>query len=135
MKKIVLVVVVLGVIGIFAACKSIDYAKPSFEKSHSFVIDSYAADGSLEDNIRLYNQTKKTGISFTVYVHDPKTMQWKVYGTGNLKGPGDTDFIDSRLYGELDDYRYYAIEALDGKDYSYDFDKKRNDLHIFIFNK
>jgi len=135
MKKTVSVVVVLSVIGIIAACKSIDYAKPSFEKSHSFVIDSYAANGDLEDNIRLYNQTSKTGISFTVYVHDPKTMQWKVYGTGNLKEPNDADFIDSKLSGDLDDYRYFAIEALDGKDYSYNFYKKRNDLHITITDK
>jgi hypothetical protein len=33
---------------------------------------------------------------------------WKEYGTGNLKVPGDADFIDSRLLGDLDDYRYFA---------------------------
>jgi len=135
MKKMILVVAALSVAGIFAACKSLDYAQPPFEKPHSFVIDSYSVRGDLEDNIRIYNQTKKTGLSFTVYVHDPKANVWQVYGTGNLKGSGDADYVSSKLSGDLDDYRYFAIEALDGKDYSYKFDKSRNDLHIFIADK
>jgi len=135
MKKIIFVVLVLIIIGIFISCKSLDYAKPDFEKPNSFVIDSYAVKGDLEDNIRLYNYTAKTGISFRVYLHNPDSNTWEVYGIGNLKGPGDTEFISSRLSGDLDRYRYYAIEALDGNEYSYNFYKRRSDLHITITDK
>ena len=132
MKKAILV---LGFIGIFMSCKSLDYSQPDFDKSNSFVIDSYSEKGGLEDNVRIYNQTSKTGISFTVYVHNFKNNMWKIYGTGYLKGRGDADFISSGLSGELDNYRYFAIEALDGNDYAYTFYKKSNDLHISISDK
>ena len=132
MKKTIMILIFIG---IFMSCKSLDYAQPAFEKAHSFVIDSFSTRGSLEDRVRIYNQTTKTGISFTVYVHDPKDNVWKVYGTGKLKGPGDADFVSSNLAGDLEDYRYFAIVALDGKDYAYTFYKKSNDLHITITDK
>ena len=135
MKKTVLPVLILSIIGIFLSCKSLDYAQPAFDRSNSYVIDSYSARGSLEDKIRIYNRTGRTNISFTVYVHDPKDNVWKEYGTGNLKVPGDADFISSRLSGDLDDYRYFAIRALDGRNYRYSFDKSSNDLHIYIYDR
>jgi len=135
LKKTVLPVLILSIIGIFLSCKSLDYAQPAFDRSNSYVIDSYSARGSLEDKIRIYNRTGRTNISFTVYVHDPKDNVWKEYGTGNLKVPGDADFISSRLSGDLDDYRYFAIRALDGRNYRYSFDKSSNDLHIYIYDR
>jgi len=136
MKKTILVVMILSIIGLCAACKSVKYtSQPVFEKPHSFVIDADIIDDDLEDNIRIYNQTSKTGISFIVYVHDLKKDEWKVYGKGDLKGKGDADYISSKLSGDLDDYRYFAIEALDGNDYNYNFYKKSSDLHITITDK
>jgi len=135
MKKLSVVIMMLILVCIFSSCKSLDYAQPDFEKPNSFVIDSFSERGSLEDRVRIYNKTTKTGISFTVYVHDPKDNVWKVYGTGNLKGPGDADFVSSDLSGDLDDYRYFAIQALDGNNYAYSFYKKSNDLHITITDK
>jgi len=136
MKKTFLLTVVLSVIGILLSCNSLEYtAAPVLGKPHSFVIDSSEADDDPEDNIRLYNQTTKTGISFNVYVHDLKADKWIVYGTGNLKGPGDASFVTSDLSGDLEDYRYFAIEALDGKDYSYSFYVKSDDLHITITDR
>jgi len=135
MKKIISLVLVVSVIGVFISCKSIDYAQPSFDRANSYVIDSYSVRGSLEDNVRIFNRTTRTNISFTVYVHDPDDRVWKEYGTGNLKGPGDADFISSRLSGNLDDYRYFAIRALDGRNYRYSIDKSRNDLYIYIYER
>jgi hypothetical protein len=132
MKKTIMILVFIGIL---MSCKSLNYPQPAFEKANSFVIDSFSERGSLEDRIRIYNQTTKTGISFTVYVHDPKKNEWKVYGTGNLKGKGDADFVSSDLSGDLEDYRYFAIVALDGKNYAYSFYKKSNDLHITITDK
>jgi hypothetical protein len=131
MKKILLVLV-LSTIGIFISNKTLVYAQPTFNKPNSFVIDSNSVRGDLEDNIKIYNQTSRSGISFKLYVYDSKKKTWIEYGTGDLKGPGDSDTISSRLSGDLDDYRYYAIQALDNRNYKYNFDKKRNDLLIYI---
>ena len=128
----VLTILIVSVTGIFISCKSLDYAQPDFERPSAYVIDSYAVSGSLEDRIRIYNQTSNTGISFRVYYHNPSTDTWVVYGTGDLKGVGDTAFINSPASGNLDKYRYFAIEALDGNDYAYSFYKRSNDLHISI---
>jgi hypothetical protein len=125
----------ISIMGVFMSCKSIDYPQPSFEKPNTYVIDSASVRGGLEDNVRLYNQTTKTDISFRVYLHDPKKNIWVEYGIGNLKGFGDTDFIKSNLAGELDKYRYFAIEALDGNAYNYNFYKSRDDLYISISDK
>jgi len=67
-------------------------------------------------------------------VYDSKDKTWKVYGTGNLKIPGDSGFISSKLSGKPDKYRYYAIQALDKNNYRYSFEKKRYDLYIYIYN-
>ena len=131
----ILAVSVVSVTGIFISCKSLDYAQPDFERPNTYVIDSYTASGSLEDRIRIYNQTSNTGISFRIYYHNPSTDMWMVYGTGDLKGVGDTAFINSPVSGDLGNYRYFAIEALDENDYVYSFYKRRNDLHISISDK
>jgi hypothetical protein len=147
MKKILLIIV-LCAIGIFIPYKPLVYAQPAqtfkpkvknnlpaFNKPNSFVFDSNTASGNLEDKIRLNNHTTRSDISFTVYLYDSKSKTWKVYGTGKLKGSGDTDFVDSKLSGELKNYRYYAIQALDKRNYKYTFEKKRNDLYIYIYDK
>jgi hypothetical protein len=89
----------------------------------------------IEDNVRLVNQSSASNISFRVYLHDPKTFAWVVYGEASLKGPGDTAFVRSKLSGKLDKYRYFAIEALDGNDYSYNYYERRDDLYINITDK
>ena len=110
--------------------------QPAAEKKPEFfVIDSHSKRGDLEDNVRLYNRTTRTGISFTVYLRDPKNNEWKVFGTGNLKGPGDTEYVSSRLSGDLENYRYFAIQAKDTRSYRYDFEKSHNDLYIYIYDK
>ncbi|MCL2066814.1 MAG: hypothetical protein FWG99_05060 [Treponema sp.] len=131
MKEKIFIVVVFC-IGVFASCKSLNYAQPDFNRPYSHVIDSYSASGGLEDRIRLYNQSSNSGISFKVYVHDPDANTWLEYGTGTLRRQGDTDFISSWLAGNLKKYRYYAIAALDEEEYTYNFYKRNNDLHIVI---
>jgi uncharacterized protein YxeA len=66
MKKIVSLVLVLSVIGVFISCKSIDYAQPSFDRANSFVIDSYSVRGSLEDK----NSIDKKSNDLYIYIYD-----------------------------------------------------------------
>ena len=134
MKKTILVFVIFFVAGSFFSCKTIDYAQPGFEIPKSAVFDSYSMPGRLKDFIRLVNQSSKTGFSFRVYYHNPDSNAWEIFGVGNLKEPGDRDFVKSALSGKLDKFRYYAIEAMDGNKYNYSFVKTRSDLYINIFD-
>jgi hypothetical protein len=126
-------------LAIFASCassgssKSVDYSQPAFDKPFVYVIDTFKMKGSFDDYVKLYNNSTESNIKFNVYVHHPENHEWLIYGTGTLKDSGDTDTIDSGI-GNIDDYRYFAIESLNGKDFKYQFYKNNNDLHISILD-
>jgi hypothetical protein len=164
MKRIFMFVFVLSIAGISMSCNKVravihEASKPTPEKEQAsekakpaekqqtaqkqqetkkpefHVIDSRSKRGDLEDNVRLYNRTTRTNISFSVYLLDPGDDKWKLYGSGSLKGPGDTEYIRSNQYRDLKNYRYFAIQAKDTRDYRYDFEKSHNDLYIYIYDK
>ena len=134
MKKI-FIVYILTVLCFFSCQSMIDYEQPTINIPHTYIIDSYMVQGNMEDNVRLISKSQKPDISFKVYIHDPETMTWIIYGTALLTGFDDTSFVRSGLSGDLDSYRYFAIEASDGQEYKYEFKKLRNDLYIYIFDK
>ena len=120
----------------FLSCVSVslDYIQPTIDKPNTSVIDSFTAPGRLEDRIRLINRSSNSEMIFKIYVHDPSNNIWLNYGIGTLVRINDTSFISSGLEGKLDKYRYFAIEALDGKKYRYEIEKTRNDLYISILD-
>jgi hypothetical protein len=138
MKKIVLILGIICIVGFFTSCSSIDYPQPDFTKPNSNVfdvVDMYSVSKDIEDNVRLVNRTSKTGIAFKVSLHDPKNFVWIEFGVGELKGPGDMAFISSKLSGRLDNYRYAAIESMDGSEYRYSYYEINSDLYITITDK
>jgi hypothetical protein len=136
MKKVIFKILSLSVFCVFISCASVslDYPQPVFDKANVHVIDSYTVDGSMEDYVKIHNNSRDSDISFNIYVHDPDKSQWLVFGTGFLKGSGDTDTIDSDI-DDLEGYRYFAIESLNDKDYGLTFSKSHNDLNIHIIDK
>jgi hypothetical protein len=130
MNKMPFGVLVIGLL--LSCCASyIDYPRPSFEKPNMHVIDSYDANGYIEDYVKLHNNSGDSDISFRIYIHEPETKRWVVLGSGFLKEPGDVDTIDSAI-SDLDRYRYFAVESLNDKDYEMEFYERNNDLHISI---
>ena len=79
------------------------------------------------------NKSSELNISFKVYVYDPKTNIWLYYGVETLRKLNDTAFIRSGLEGKLRNYRYFAIESMDNRDFKYEITKTRNDLYIYVF--
>jgi hypothetical protein len=127
---------VISVFCVFYSCVSLgslDYPQPEFDKPFVFVIDTSKAVGSFEDYVKLQNASTDSNMNFFVYVHHPKNHEWLMYGVGKLKGPGDTDTINSGMKN-MDLYRYFAIESTNGKEYKYQFYKSRNDLYITILD-
>jgi len=136
MKKTYFFALVIFFACIFISCKSLKalkYPEPSFDRPSAYVIDAFESKGSFEDYIKLHNFSSDSDISFNIYVHRPDDNKWLLYGVGLLKDPGDTDTIDSDL-GNIDNYRYFAIESKGEKTYKYQFYKRKNDLHIDILD-
>jgi hypothetical protein len=139
MKKWTRLVFVSIFVCIFNSCgtsRALDYPEPGLEKPFVFVIDTFQVDGSFEDYVKLHNKSSDSDIQFNVYFHNPKNLEWLLYGVGTLKGSGDTDTIDSddSDVDDVDDYRYFAIESLNDKDYKYHCYTSRNDFHIDILD-
>jgi len=141
MKKAYFSVLVVFVICVFNACSSLGslkYAEPSFEKpsaenSSIYIIDTYKAKERVKDYVKLHNFSSDSNIEFMIYVHHPGINEWIPYGVGKLKDPGDTDTIDTNIWN-IKNYRYFAIEAKNGKPYQYTFYAQQNDLHINVLD-
>jgi len=133
MKNLLVVISIAALMCGFISCKSLDYPEPEFDKPSVYVIDAFKTDGSFEDYVKLHNNSSDSEIGFNVYIHKPDTLEWVLYGTGHLTGAGDTDTIDSKIRG-IDNYRYFAIESLNGKKYKYSFYCASDDLHINILD-
>lgn len=129
--------IIIAIFIIFNSCTSFekfDYSKPEIEKTNAYVIDTFKNDESMEDYVKLHNNSSESNINFNVYMHHPELQKWIIYGTGFLKDAGDTDTIDTDM-GDIDEYRYFAIESLSDIEFNYFFFKKNNDLHINILDK
>ena len=157
MKKFFTLVIVLSIAGIFVSgCKRDDSQQASPQASNKQqtadkqqdlnkqfapdnpdfnVFDMHKVSRDLRHRIRLNNKTTKTGISFTVHLLDPKDNKWKEFGTGILKGPGDTEYIISKFAWNLKNYRYGAIQPRDKKTYRYSFEENDGNLYIYIYDK
>ena len=136
MRKVWFFVLVISFVCILSSCTSLgslDYPQPTLDKSFVYIIDTSKASGSFEDYVKLHNTSSDSNINFRIYIHHPGNHEWIIYGIGRLKGPGDTDTIDSGIKG-IDHYRYFAIESMEGKNYKYEFYISRNDLHINIID-
>ena len=139
MKNVLFVISILALICGLNSCGSMDdalnYPEPAFDKPNAYVIDSTLASGRMQDYIRLNNKSSDSNIDFNVYMHQPRTQQWVLYGTSNLKGKNDSDQVDTDFNkGAIEDLRYFAIESLNGKQYKYEFSKLFKDLVINILD-
>jgi hypothetical protein len=112
---------------------TIEYPQPEFNKPFVTVIDASKTDGQFEDNVKLHNKSADSNIRFNIYVHDPKTNEWILYGAESLKGAGDTETVSSKIR-DISKYRYFAVESLNVKDYKYQFYESRDDLHITVLD-
>jgi hypothetical protein len=136
MKKACFFVLVTSFVCSFNSCvslESLDYPQPAFDNPLVYIIDTSKVDGNLKYYIKLHNTSNDSNINFRVYIHNPGNQEWIVYGIGNLKGPGDTDTIDSGIK-DINKYRYFAIESMNGKNYKYQLYTSLNNLHINIID-
>jgi hypothetical protein len=122
---------------------------PVFDVPSSIVLDLWAnkGKGKYEDNIKLMSASSHQNISFNVYGYNQKINQWIVIGPKKFSDTnepvtspwgwlaGDPDAIDTPWSGDLDQFRWIAIQSLDGISFDAQPTMKSSDINIMIVDK
>jgi hypothetical protein len=120
----------------FAKSKEVGVGKgPIFEDSKVYVFNVDEVKGKAKDNIRLISQMTDSNTSFRVYAYSEKLHDWVLWGTGMLKGYGDSDFIRPDSKKKIKHYKWFAVKPMNDKHYEYEVSKRHDDLYITIFSK
>ncbi len=109
-----------------------DNVYPYFKREKATIFSHDDLPKGCDENIRFMNGVS-IGVAFTVYVYDTKESKWFPFATANLVRTGDTcfaDFLTSK--DNITKFDFFAIEALDGKKYSYSFAERHDDLYIYV---
>ncbi|MCH5292087.1 MAG: hypothetical protein J1D88_10105 [Treponema sp.] len=109
-------------------------ACPRFDKNpDAFVFDVASLGEDADENLKIRCYFVPKGkVSFLVSVYDRKSRKWIQWGTAEVKRNGDTQKVKGGKHGDLDDYRYFAVEAMDGQEYNYVPLVDDDDLYINI---
>ena len=109
-------------------------ACPAFAQNpKAFVFDAAALDDDADENLKITGYLSAGGeVTFRVYAYDAKKRAWIVWGTADIGHNGDTEKVKGGKHDDLDDYRYFAVEALNGQDYKYMPLVKDNDLFVNV---
>lgn len=94
---------------------------PAFPNNpKAFVFDVKTLDDDADENLKIRGYLSSSGeVTFRVFAYDAKKHAWIVWGTADIGHNGDTEKVKGGKHDDLDDYRYFAVEALDGRDYKY----------------
>lgn len=99
---------------------------------YATVMDAFALNGTFKDNVRLVNQSDASNVGFDVYTQKDNSDTWFKVGTAFLKGKDDTCFVHVVTPDPVASYRYFAVIAHDGIDYTYEAKKENSDLIITV---
>jgi len=123
-------------------------AVPAFNVPSSVVVDLWQnkGKGKYEDNIKIYNKTKKPDASYNVFAYDEKNGRWILIGTKKIGKVSvnfniwigasiDPDTIDSPWINEIEDFRWLAVYSVDDISFDAQVVVKRNDVNITVVDK
>lgn len=100
-------------------------------KASAFIIDTNELHGRLRDEIEFENLTQDTDVYFTVYAFNDKSKPWVKVGCVHLEERFDTEDIDLEN-DRLSQYRYFAVAAENGKQYSFSAVIHHHDLLVQV---
>jgi len=123
-------------------------AVPAFDVPSSIVVDLWQnkGKGKYEDNIKLYNKTKKADASFNVFAYDDKNSRWILIGTKKVGKVSvsfnywtgasiDPDTIDSNWNDDIENFRWLAVYSVDNISFDTQVVVKSNDVNITVVSK
>jgi len=110
---------------------------PAFENKSSVVLDLWEnrKKGKYNDYVKLTNATLHQNISFNIYGYDQKNNQWIIIGPAQFNKMGDIDTIDSPWTGNLNKFRWFAVQSLEGITFDVQATVNSNDIKIMIIDK
>ncbi|MCL2880252.1 MAG: hypothetical protein FWF29_08420 [Treponema sp.] len=136
MKKALLLIILAASIGGLAFSQTnSNTPKPSFDKPHSMVVDMWQYGRRYNDSIKTYSAIKQTqSLDFIYYGFNQKNKNWDVLGSATIKEFGDRDStnIPDRILGQ---YRWFAIQSVDGIDFDISVRINSNDLNVTILGE
>ncbi|GBU28117.1 hypothetical protein R84B8_01675 [Treponema sp. R8-4-B8] len=121
---------------------------PAFDMASSKIIDLWEkVKGKYKDNINLKNGIGNKNISFNIWGYDQKNNQWSIIGPKKLSpdpappavftgwgwyDPSNDNSVDSTWKDNLKEFRWIAIQSLDGLSFNVDVAASSNDLMLTI---
>lgn len=121
---------------------------PAFDLSNSKVLDLWTkVKGKYKDNINLKNGIGGKNVAFNVWGYDQKNSQWSIIGPKNLSpdppppliftgwgwyNPATDDSIDSTWKDNIKDFRWIAVQSLNGLSFNVDIAASKSDLILTV---
>ena len=96
------------------------------------IIDASKIPGNFKDNVRIICNADIKNQLFEVFAKKNEGDEWQRAGLAFLKKFKDTDFVESALTEPIANYRYFAIQAVNGSKFTYSGSKKGKDLYITV---
>lgn len=100
-------------------------------KQNAVVFDTYEVKGRFYDDIEFINCTQDENILFWVYAFNAKSEPWQKIGAAKVDKLNDSESVDTPVKN-LSSYRYFAVAADNGKQYSYQIKKHDGDLCFYV---
>ena len=106
-------------------------AIPVFDKPNSVMVDAWSVGRNYNDFVILFNSSKRPQGSFNVYGYNGT---WVLIGPAFLQTFGDRDMVKQSPYNrQLKQFRYFAVESLDGYTFNIQVAINHNDLYLTVF--
>ena len=106
-------------------------AMPVFDKPNSIIIDAWTVGKKYNDFVIFFNSSKRPQASFNVYGYNGT---WALIGPAFLRTFGDRDMVKQSPYNRhLKQFRYFAVESLDGYTFNIQVAINHNDLYLTVF--
>ena len=135
MKKASFVLLVVFFLG---SCVStpidISQPQPAFDRPNSVVLDAWTSlSRRYNDYVKVYNLTTHKSLTFNIFAYDANNGKWLIIGEAELRRINDSDTVDSLYNGKLRQFRWFALQSMDGIDFTAQVLIENDDVNISIF--
>jgi hypothetical protein len=109
--------------------------QPEIDKPNTVVFDAWQYGKKYNDLVKFQSSMQKEEIFFNVFGYNPSSQGWDMLGSARLKRMKDTDTVSPPGRRILGRYRWFAVQSVDGLDFTITVSIGRNDIRITVFDK
>lgn len=114
-----------------------DLSKPEFPRwtgdSKPYMFDTQSFSDIPDEEMKIVSSSAGVIGFYTVYVYDKKTAQWIIFGSTQTKKPNSAAKVKrAGDVEDIDNYRYYAVVAQDGRSHNYSALPNGDDLFVYV---